>query len=185
MRANFFVKRGIDFLEGIKKTEELFGWMQMVLLVSGLLSIVLTFFTMFTLFFEPGQLQDPRVFTLWCGLFGVSMVGILIAIFMPQMTQELLTMTSNLIKKLDGIKDVRDKDMIIYLDNNVRSDFSEAKSFLAKRLKEFQGFNVLDFFTLRKSLLTTILAHFVTYLIVLLQFKVSESNSHYPVNCTT
>ena len=43
-----------------------------------------------------------------------------------------------------------------------------------KNLKSFEGFNVCDYFILRKSLLTPILAQFITYCIVLLQFKVSE-----------
>ena len=45
---------------------------------------------------------------------------------------------------------------------------------LQATMEKFQGFNALNYFTLNKSCLTSILANFMTYLIVLLQFKSSE-----------
>ena len=43
-------------------------------------------------------------------------------------------------------------------------------------MEKFQGFNALNYFTLNKSCLTSIVANFMTYLIVLLQFKSSAPN---------
>ena len=47
---------------------------------------------------------------------------------------------------------------------------------LQATMEKFQGFNALNYFTLNKSCLTSILANFMTYLIVLLQFKSSAPN---------
>ena len=44
---------------------------------------------------------------------------------------------------------------------------------LQATMEKFQGFNALNYFTLNKSCLTSIVANFMTYLIVLLQFKSS------------
>ena len=46
---------------------------------------------------------------------------------------------------------------------------------ILEKLKRFQGFSAMDFFTLNKPLLTSITANFVTYLIVLIQFRASET----------
>ena len=48
---------------------------------------------------------------------------------------------------------------------------------MVKRLEKFTGFTALNYFTVNKSLLTSILANFLTYLIVLMQFGMSPSPS--------
>ena len=50
---------------------------------------------------------------------------------------------------------------------------------LQATMEKFQGFNALNYFTLNKSCLTSIVANFMTYLIVLLQFK-SGANPNDP-----
>ena len=50
----------------------------------------------------------------------------------------------------------------------------ELSIFATVNLREFEGFHGLGYFRLGKSMLTGIMANFTTYLIVLLQFKVSE-----------
>ena len=47
---------------------------------------------------------------------------------------------------------------------------------LQATMEKFQGFNALNYFTLNKSCLTSIVANFMTYLIVLLQFKSTAPN---------
>ena len=48
---------------------------------------------------------------------------------------------------------------------------------MVKRLEKFTGFTALNYFNVNKSLLTSILANFLTYFIVLVQFGMSASPS--------
>ena len=48
---------------------------------------------------------------------------------------------------------------------------------MVKRLEKFTGFTALHYFNVNKSLLTSILANFLTYFIVLVQFGMSASPS--------
>ena len=48
---------------------------------------------------------------------------------------------------------------------------------MVKRLEKFAGFTALNYFNVNKSLLTSIIANFLTYFIVLLQFGMSASPS--------
>ena len=50
----------------------------------------------------------------------------------------------------------------------------ETKFYIIEDLKSFQGFDALGFFTLGKPLLTSIAANFATFIIVLVQFKLTE-----------
>ena len=46
-------------------------------------------------------------------------------------------------------------------------------------LDEFKGFDAKGYFTLNHSLLTGMTANFVTYLVILVQFKQSESSTNH------
>ena len=50
-----------------------------------------------------------------------------------------------------------------------------AKQLIINQLQDFKGFDGLGYFTLGKPLLTSITANILTYLIVLIQFKLSEN----------
>ena len=50
----------------------------------------------------------------------------------------------------------------------------EEKDELIDKITSFQGFNACGFFTLGKPLLTSIVANFTTFIIVLIQFKMAE-----------
>ena len=49
-----------------------------------------------------------------------------------------------------------------------------ARNLMVNQLQDFRGFDGLGYFTLGKPLLTSITANILTYLIVLIQFKISE-----------
>ena len=51
---------------------------------------------------------------------------------------------------------------------------SDEKDELIDKITSFQGFNACGFFTLGKPLLTSIVANFTTFIIVLIQFKMAE-----------
>ena len=56
---------------------------------------------------------------------------------------------------------------------------------LTTKLEKFPGFTALNYFTLNKSLLTSIVANFLTYIIVLLQFNPGDSSDNSNANAST
>ena len=79
---------------------------------------------------------------------------------------------------INGIKkDILDldinEDQSCIIDGKVLT-LKQAKKRTVYELDQFQGFHGNGYFTLGKELLTSIVANFVTYLIILVQFKVSE-----------
>ena len=56
---------------------------------------------------------------------------------------------------------------------------SYIRNLMVEKMMAFNGFEVGGFFTLKKELFTSISANFVTYLIVLVQFKLSEKNFNF------
>ena len=63
----------------------------------------------------------------------------------------------------------------------------ECKSYIIEELQCFQGFDAHGFFTLNRPLLTSIMSNFTTFIIILIQFKMSEnpgSETQQPTNCS-
>ena len=59
-----------------------------------------------------------------------------------------------------------------------------ARFHLINMMSEFQGFDAYGFTSLGKPLLSSILANFMAYLIILIQFKVSTPVMQEISNCT-
>ena len=57
------------------------------------------------------------------------------------------------------------------------TEFVDEKHSLYLQLHGFKGFNGENYFTVNNSMITGMIANFVTYLIVLIQFKVTEISS--------
>ena len=72
--------------------------------------------------------------------------------------------------------EINEFHQVCILDGKL-SHIEHAKERLISGLDAFQGFHGDGYFTLGKELLTSIVANFVTYLIILVQFKVSDVSS--------
>ena len=78
-----------------------------------------------------------------------------------------------IISKLkDTLGDLVVSDGTIQMDGRFHSE-SYARGHLINKLAEFQGFDAYGYATLGKPLLTSVFSNFITYLIILIQFKIS------------
>ncbi len=181
MSASMFVTRSQIFYKGLGKTEEIFGRIMLIQFLVGLVSIVLTFYTTLTLFINLSLEEFTWKYILVSsGFIGLSTSGIIFSSFMPQITHELQMEIKELVEKLDTVPTIDEDKIRIFLEDGRECHFRKVKRHIMKKLRSFQGFSALSFFTIRRSVLTSILAQVVTYLIVLLQFKVSETG--FPFN---
>ena len=60
---------------------------------------------------------------------------------------------------------------------SIQSEIKMQKKRIVMGLEQFQGYHGNGYFTLDKSLLTSVVANFITYLIILIQFKITEISS--------
>ena len=75
------------------------------------------------------------------------------------------------------IKDSSDQIKLILLNNPETNQTKLLKTRVLLKFETWNGFHGNGYFTLGKSLLTAVVANFITYLIILIQFKVSELSS--------
>jgi hypothetical protein len=72
----------------------------------------------------------------------------------------------------EDIRNISVRDDFVEINGNFHLE-SYARQNLIYTLSEFQGFDACGFVTLGKPLLSSIFANFITYLIILIQFKIS------------
>ena len=77
-------------------------------------------------------------------------------------------------KLKNTLGDLEISDGIIQIDGRFHSE-AYARGHLTNKMAEFQGFDANGYATLGKPLLTSVFATYITYLIILIQFKMSET----------
>ncbi len=177
MNKTYFVKLANHFLSAIKRTEGIFGHLLLVYLSLTVLGLILSVFVTLTIFIDDNVFEDLNLLLVVLGSSGNCMVSMALTAFTPEMVHFLEARVGSLILKLDHITNEGPAEKMIYIDKEKPKTFFSLKKIISSQLKRFQGIKVLDYFTIKRSLLTSIFAHFVTYIIVLLQFKVSENGA--------
>ena len=137
--------------EGLEQTNIVFAFL--LLWCMAITCLIFTFAAYFAIAFLVDSnvtLNSPRV-----GMFCCTFATILYVILVNFLSQEVA-------ENLHSLK------FYIY---ELKSDKKEQ---IIEKINSFQGFNACGFFTLGKPLLTSIIANFITYMIVLIQFKMAE-----------
>ena len=137
--------------EGLDQTNT--GFSLLLLMNMAISCSILTFAAYFGIAFviDSNGLRSyiPRI-----GMFSVTFFTVQYVIYINFLSQEIA-------ENLQSLK------FYIY---KLKSD---KKDQMIEKINSFQGFNACGFFTLGKPLLTSIIANFITYMIVLIQFKMA------------
>ena len=102
------------------------------------------------------------------GYFIGVLTFLLVTWYLTNFSQSLLSKTEDLKIALSNVKFCKDMN---------DTEFVDEKNSLYLQLNGFKGFYGENYFTVNNSMITGMIANFVTYLIVLIQFKMSEISS--------
>jgi hypothetical protein len=150
----------ISFVGLLKATSNLFskqtGFMVLTLMFASICHI----YRSISFFFgsDFNDLTDWTFFVLVLGYFGAGLVLLYMLHILVNIAVQLELRLNCLIDAVVCCKPL----------NN------ESKEQALHFLKSFEGFSAMGFFHLKKSLLSSIAVNFLTYLIILMQFKVGE-----------
>ena len=89
----------------------------------------------------------------------------------------LASFSQSLLSKIEELKN--DFGNIKFCKDMNETEFVDEKNSLYLQLDGFKGFNGENYFTVNNSMVTGMIANFVTYLIVLIQFKITETSSEF------
>ena len=89
--------------------------------------------------------------------------------YLSSFSQSLVSKIEELRNAFSNIKFCKDMN---------ETEFIDAKHSLYLQLDGFKGYSGENYFTVNYSMITGMIANFVTYLIVLIQFKITETSSN-------
>ena len=102
------------------------------------------------------------------GYFIGVLTFLLVTWYLTSFSQSLLSKIEELKNEFGNIKFCKDMN---------ETEFVDEKNSLYLQLDGFKGFNGENYFTVNNSLITGMVANFMTYLIILIQFKITEMTS--------
>ena len=88
----------------------------------------------------------------------------------------LSSFSQSLVSKIEELKNAFSN--IKFCKDMNEAQFFDEKHSLYLQLDGFKGYNGENYFTVNNSMISGMIANFVTYLIVLIQFKITESSSN-------
>ena len=165
--------------QALKMASDLFSWSVFFITIDSIVLFVL--FSYKTL----ASFKDSNMFIVPLGFFAYGML-LCDVIFNSNIASQ------RVVDELEGLKQklvdltIDNPDTMISLEDQMYS-LSYARQKVLHDLGKFQGYTGGGYFTLGKSLLSTLISNFVTYLIILIQFRLSESpidNNFKHCNCT-
>ncbi len=177
MARTYLIKTSHDFIRSIRKAEDIFGQLLLIYMIYFILSLILQVYITLAVFFDFDYqaLNNWKIAIMTSGSVGICIADIIGTAFMPEISNELVKRVRVLVQKFDEVIDDGSHEVMIHLEKRKPRPFFFFKKNIEDQLKNFDGIRVLDFFTIKRSLLISILAQFATFCIVLLQFKVAEN----------
>jgi hypothetical protein len=165
----------------LTKTSELFGYQLFLLTIIILVNLVLVIYRSVA-FFIGTMPEDWMYWTIAVGYFGFGALSLDILGYITILAQEVI---DGVQKLKDAIMDlnIMDDGKIAIIDGKIQPAM-HARMQVLHQLNAFQGFNANGYFNVEKPLLTGVSANFATYLIVLIQFKMTEVSSTTKVECS-
>ena len=158
---------------GLKMTSQIFSQQLGVILCFCLGALIFIFYRFLAFFI--GNYHFSFSLTIFViGFGGISLFMIYFLLFDIIVSQYVIDEVKYLTVVLESLP-VQENQMVFINNENYPAMY--VRNLMVKKLESFVGFDAGGFVTLNKGLISGITANFITYLIVLIQFKTSEISS--------
>ena len=168
-----------QFYDGLKMTSQLFS-QQLGIYSALFLGNLIIFVYRFLAFFLGNYEFNISLSFVTIGFGAIILLIIYYMMFAILVSQYVVDDVQNLVEVLQHLP-IKDNQMAC-IDNELHSAIY-VRELLTKKLESFNGFDAGGLFKLNKSILSGITANFITYVIVLIQFKTSENTLGNSLNC--
>ena len=170
----------LRFSRILKKTSELFSAFLLILTFVLLFGTITSAYRGVSIFFVDITKWEWHVlfavtgFTIYASLSAFALYTV------TSVAQSVIDSNQSLIEAVTNISDINGSNVthIIEIEDNRKCTFYLGRDQVLSHLKSFKGYDAMGFFVMKKSMLTGIFANFVTYFIILMQFRVTEVTSN-------
>ena len=173
-----FLIEGSNFIIALKKTSSMVS--RHLLYITGLFLFgVITASYRYVAFFICSECYDLKSWSfalLVVGYFGLGLTLAVVIVYFANVSYEVSRQAKELLEEVILIEVGNGNDVAIPITDIRLQKMSRktAKAHIVYQLRSFNGFNVGGYFEFNKTTLVSISSSFITYLIILLQFRVGE-----------
>ena len=168
------IKNTKYFITAFEYTTETFSYFLFWIMVSTITALIFTTYRLIT--FMLGSYLMTWEYCFMTISFLIYFMTLLWLIWFLCHTSEKLSNKVQMLKVilLDLNFSETETSLVIGQNGFQETEFMIEKQAVYLRLDSFKGFHALNFFVVRNSLLTGLASNFVTYVILLVQFKITQ-----------
>ena len=160
-----YLKRVQELHEnGLNTMNDTFSILAFNVIIHSLVGFTLSAYWIIDFTFQSKIEIIPKI-TFCFSLFIFGLMFLSLIVFLNYTSQNVSDRVSNLKRKILN-SEIQDSDTLGGIDSRFR---------IMHLLDSFKGFEANGFFTLGKPLMTSLTANFLTYIVILVQFKISEN----------
>ena len=167
MTCKMVLENSIKILKTVTMSSNVLSSQSLILVLNILIMLICDFYLFmdYALSPAPGQFE---LFQCIQNIFGALAAGVALWILNGQSEE----IKQDMLQLKDTLGGLVVSNGVIEIDGRFQSE-AYARGYLTDKLAGFQGLDANGYVTLGKPLLTSIFASFITYLIILVQFKIS------------
>ena len=170
------IQKALPLLDCVFLAKDIFARPLFIVVIGAMTNLILLIYTSISHLIDIERISSIRSFESFiANAFGNISICVILCIFLyiTNDASQLLT---------DAIRDLKSTIMNMPMNENesvivdgVEHSSAYARFVIVERISCFKGFTGCKFFDLGRPMLSTVTSNFMTYLIILLQFKLSMS----------
>ena len=123
----------------------------------------------------PCKKEKTKGLLFYLHFMGFALIGLFLLFlffWINIQSQHLVNKVASLTQSLREMTNIKSEPNVTLRGQEMSAQ--EARDLIVRRLSQYKGFDGYEYFHLGKGLLTSILSHVTTYLIIIIQFGISE-----------
>ena len=164
------IRRTKNFIEALRNISNIFSYFLFWILVISLCGMIVATYRSIS-FVLGNYSKDWQFLCMSITFFAMSIAFVKMIWYLCSFSQLLATKIHELKYSIMDLS-ITMEDQLVHQIKETTIDNEKESVYV--QLNDFKGFNAEDFFTVNNSLITGMTSHFVTYLIILIEFKFTE-----------
>ena len=171
------LKDYMTLFDGVLMAKKMFSVSLFITVNGAMVNLILVFYASIS-YLICNSYEKRQLISIIADCIGKIAFGVLLCIILyisNEASQQLLNAMQTMKQAIIEMPTSDDDDVVVLDGKEYVGNY--ARYVLLERINSFKGFTALDFYDLGRPMLSTITSNFITYLIILIQFKLSASSN--------
>ena len=170
------VQNALPLLECVFLAKNMFARPLFIIVLGAMTNLILIIYTSISHFIDMELISSIRSFESFiANAFGNISICVMLCIFLYITNDASQSLTNAMSELKSTVMNMPMNENETVIVDGIEHSSVYARFVIVERFSSFKGFTGCEFFDLGRPMLSTVTSNFITYLIILLQFKLSMS----------